>query len=127
MRQLIKRIVPCFQKITAEITSFRRPRFESRDTARTLDLEVFMPGVESDNVELVVDDRDLVVTARKAKPVRLNWQAAHFEAVQPDYQLRVRLQGETDLSRAWAALKHGILTIHIRKKEAHARLQFSVA
>lgn len=127
MRRLIKKIIPCFQKLSAEINGFRRPRFESRDTARTLDLEVFVPGVESDDVELVVDDRDLIVIARKNQAVRSNFQAAHFEAVQTDYQLRVRLEGDTDLSRAWAALKHGILTIHIRKKEAHLPLQFSVA
>lgn len=127
MRHLIKRIVPCFQKITAELTSFRQPRFESHETARSLDLELYVPGVESDDVELLVEDHDLVVTARKSQAVRSNFQAAHFEAVQSDYQLRVRLQGETDLRRAWAALKHGILTIHIRKEKSDTPLQFSVA
>lgn len=127
MRRLIKKIVPVFHSITASFHGYQKPRFTCRDKARTVDLEVFVPGVEAGAVELAVtEDDELVVTARKAMSVRPNFQAANFEAVQPHYQLRVQLGDQVDTHSIWAALRDGILTIHL-KKTASAALQLSVA
>lgn len=126
MRQLIKKIVPCFHSITASFHGYQKPRFACRDKTRSVDLEVFMPGVESDAVELSVVDDQLVVTARKTTRVRQNFHAANFEAVQQDYLLRVQLGTQVDQKSIWAALRDGILTIHLRKT-ASAAIQLSVA
>ncbi len=126
MRRLIKKIVPCFHAITASFHGYKKPHFECREKARSLDLEVFVPGVESDDVELAVSGGELVVTARKALRVRHNFQSANFEAVQQDYQLRVQLRDQIDPQSIWAALRNGILTIHFRKT-ASVSFQLSVA
>jgi HSP20 family molecular chaperone IbpA len=127
MRRLIKKIVPAFHSITASFHGYQKPRFTCRDKARSADFEVFVPGVEAGAVELsVTADDELIVTARKALPVRPNFQAANIEAVQHHYQLRVQLGDQVDTKSIWAALRDGILTIHL-KKTAPAALQFSVA
>lgn len=126
MRRLIKKIVPVFRSITASLHGYQRPRFACREKARSLDLEVFVPGVDAGAIELAVAGDELVVTAHKAMPVRQNFQAANFEAVQPHYQLRVHLHEHVDRKSIWAALRDGILTIHF-KKTAPAAAQLSVA
>jgi len=128
MRRLIKKIVPVFHSITATLHGYQKPRFACREKARTVDLEVFVPGVEAEAVELAVTaDDELVVTARKAMPVRPNFSSANFEAVQPHYQLRVQLGDQVDRRTIWAALRDGILTIHLKKTTRAASPQLSVA
>lgn len=128
MRRLLKKIIPIFQSFTASLHGYQKPRFVCRERERSLDLEVFVPGVQADTVELAVTDNDeLVVTARKALPVRQNFQAANFEAVQPHYQLRVQLGAHVDRRSIWGALRDGILTIHLKKSARAAVPQLSVA
>ena len=126
MRRLIKKIVPCFHAITASFHGYQKPRYECREKARSLDLEVFVPGVASDDVELAVTGDELVVTARKAVPVRQNFHSANFEAVQQDYRLRVQLRDQLDPQSIRGALRDGILTIRFRKT-ATASFQLLVA
>lgn len=128
MRRLIKKIVPVFHSLTATFHGFQKPRFTCRENARTVDLEVFVPGVEAGAVELAVTaDDELIVTARKALPVRPNFQAAAIEAVQPHYQLRVHLGDQVDRRGIWGAMRDGILTIRLRKTARAAVPQLSVA
>ena len=116
MRRLIKKIVPAFQSFTASLHGYQSPRYMRREKRRSLDVEVFMPGVDAGAVELAVNDRDeLIVTGRKAVPVRQNFRAANLEAVQPHYQLRLPLGTHVDRTSIWGALRDGILTIHAKK------------
>jgi HSP20 family molecular chaperone IbpA len=126
MRRLINRILPIFSTAPAGSTSFRQPRFETRERSRTVDLDVFVPGVVPEGVDLVVDDNDLVVIARKPHAVRRNWQSANFEAVQSDYRLRVRLGATVNPRAIWGVLRDGVLKIHFRRQVARQRLELSV-
>lgn len=128
MRRLINRIIPIFASVRPSPTPYRKPRFETRERSRTVDLDVFVPGVAAEDVDLMLENQELIVTARKkATPVRQNWQAANFEAVQSDYQLRVHLGATVDSRAIWGVLRDGILKIHIRRKTAQARMKLSVA
>lgn len=127
MRRLLNRILPVATAPASETSGdFRTPRFETRERARSVDLEVFVPGVAPEDVDLVVDEQDLVVIARKPHAVRRNWQAANFEAVQGDYQLRVHLGATVDARAIWGVLRDGILRIHLRRKAARQRIELSV-
>ncbi len=126
MRRLIKKIVPAFQSFNASLHATQRPRFACREKARSANLEVFVPGVAAEAVELAVSHDELVVTARKATHVRQNFRAAHIEAMQPDYQLRVQLGQQVDPKSIWGALRDGVLTIHL-KKTSSTTLRLSVA
>lgn len=101
----------------------RIPYFQARDHSRFLELEVLLPGVSPPAVQVTVEARDLVVTARQPRPVRTNWQAAHFEAVQPDYELRFHLGQEFDTRRIRTKMQGGILKVRLPK----ARRQWPAA
>lgn len=125
MRRLINRILPIFSSVPSDSAPFRKPRYETHERSRSIDLDVFVPGVEPENVDLVVEDHDLVVTARKPlKPCR-NWQPANFGRAQSDYQLRVHLGAMVNPGAIWGVLRDGILKIHFRKA-ARQRLDLSV-
>jgi HSP20 family molecular chaperone IbpA len=126
MRRLIKRILPIFSTAQLPGTPVRTPRFETRDRSRTVDLEVYVPGVADGDVDLVVDQHDLVVTARKPHPLRRNWQAANFERVQGDYQLRVHLGASVDPRAIWAVLRDGILKIRFRRPASRQPIDLTV-
>jgi len=126
MRRLINRILPIFSSPSSGTATFRKPHFETHDRSRTVDLDVFVPGVAPENVDLVVEDHDLIVTARKPlKPCR-NWQPANLKRAQSDYQLRVHLGATVDPRAIWGVLRDGVLKIHFRKPATRQHLDLSV-
>ena len=127
MRRIIDRIVPIFQKSAPITSDYRRPHVEAHERPHTVDLEVFMPGVRPQEIDLVVDRRQLVVTARKQHPVRRNWQAANFEAVNFGYQLRVKLGRAVDPRSVLGVLRDGILKIRLRKHSKQSPVHLSFA
>ena len=96
----------------------RQPHFECTDLPQALKLVILVPGVEARGVEIITRGPDLVVTARKAQVVRVNWQALHLEGVQRDYQLKLRLGHGFEFGELRADLRDGVLTVVVPKKES---------
>jgi HSP20 family protein len=101
---------------TASATGFRSPQFDCRPQDGALRVLVYVPGVEPAGVEIVADDTDLTVTARKPHPVRPNWGALQLERAQRDYQLRLRLGHGYDYAALTAELRDGVLTLTLPDK-----------
>ena len=57
-------------------------------------------------IDLECKGPDLIVTAPRPTPVRVNWRALHLEGAQRDYQLRLRL----GFSLAYDALRPSCTT-----------------
>ena len=96
----------------------RSPHYDCQQNGDTIDLTVFLPGVEAAGVDIVVRGPDLIVIGRKAHLVRVNFSAAHLEHVQRDYELRLRLGRELDYGTLSAELNEGILSIRIPKRSS---------
>ncbi len=94
----------------------RKPHYEMSEHAEHLDLVVYVPGVDSAGVDLSFDGPDLLLTARKAQFVRVNWSALHLESAQRDYELTLRLGSGVDFDGLEATLQGGVLTIKLPKK-----------
>ncbi len=109
--------------------AFRNPHYDCQEMSHALKLIMYVPGVDSHGVEIRTQGADLVVTARKAHVVRVNWQALHLENAQRDYQLRLRLGQGLDYDALQANLFDGILTLTIPKVQVQvaAARQRSVA
>ena len=108
---------PQFQTFPAKPRpDFRSPHYECMDLPQALKLEIYVPGVEASGVELTTQDTDLVLTARKAQHVRVNWQALHLEGAQRDYQLKLRLGASYDFDQLRASVAKGVLTIVLPKR-----------
>lgn len=98
--------------------TFRKPSYDCRDHPDTVKLTAYVPGVEAAGVEIEARAPDLIVTARKAHFVRVNWQAVHLEGAQRDYQLRLRLGHGVDYASLHAEIHNGVLTITLPKRVA---------
>jgi HSP20 family molecular chaperone IbpA len=98
--------------------AYRQPHFECTDLSQALKITVLVPGVEDLGVDIVTRGPDLIVTAQKARVVRVNWQALHLEGAQKDYQLKLRLGLDFDFERLHAHLCEGVLTILVPKQES---------
>jgi len=98
------------------VADFRSPHFECLDLPQSLKLAVYVPGVDASGVELTTQGTDLIVTARKAQHVRVNWQSLHLETAQRDYRLSLRLGSGYDFDSLRAFIAKGVLTIVLPKR-----------
>ena len=96
--------------------TFREPNYDCRDLPGGLQVTVYVPGVESSGIVIEGHGTDLRITARKTRSVRTNWQALNLEAVQRDYQLRLRLGSGFDYAGTTAEIRQGVLTITLPKR-----------
>jgi HSP20 family molecular chaperone IbpA len=103
-------------EVPAVQANFRKPSYDCRDHPDTVKLTVYVPGVEAAGVEIEARGPDLIVTARKAHFVRVNWQALHLEGAQRDYQLRLRLGHGLDYAALHAEIYQGVLTVTLPKR-----------
>ena len=104
----------------ASVDAFRQPRYECQEHAGEMKLVVYVPGVDASAVEIEGRGADLTVTAKKARFVRVNFDALHLEAAQRDYRLRLRLGTGFDFAAMEAEIAHGVLTITLPKLDAEA-------
>ncbi len=105
---------------------FRTPHYECQENGQAMDLELYVPGVEASGVEIAQRGPDLIITAAKAHPLRVNFRAAHFEACQHNYRLCLRLGSGFDLSRLTGEVEAGVLRLRLPKK-ARAALASATA
>jgi HSP20 family molecular chaperone IbpA len=102
---------------------FRQPSYDCRELPDAVSIVVYVPGVGASGVEIEAYGPDLLVTARKEKFVRVNWQSLHLEGSQRDYRLRLRLGLGFDYSQMQADIHEGVLNLSVPKRQenpAHA-------
>jgi HSP20 family protein len=100
----------------ASIDAFRQPAYDCQEHADAMKLVVYVPGVDASGVEIEGRGADLTVTAKKARFVRVNFNALHLEGAQRDYRLRLRLGTGFDYAAMAAEIAHGVLTITLPKR-----------
>ncbi len=105
---------------TAISVAARKPHYDCRDPGDTLQVVIYVPGVDAAGVEITTRGPDLTVTARKTHFVRVNWQSLHLEGAQRDYELRLRLGNGLDYTALQAAILDGVLTLTLPKKQPEA-------
>src|SRR5579883_1808776 len=97
--------------------TFRKPLYQSQEQDGAMHLTVYIPGVEASGVSIEARGPDLWVTARKARFVRVNWQALHLEGSQRDYRLSLRLGRGYAYEAMEANIANGVLTIVLPRRE----------
>src|SRR4051812_40488213 len=105
----------------ASIEAYRQPAYDCQEHADTMTLVVYVPGVAASGVEIEGRGADLTVTAKKARFVRVNFDALHLEGAQRDYRLRLRLGHGFDFAAMAAEIGSGVLTITLPKLERESR------
>ena len=103
---------------SASSDAFRQPAYDCQEHGDSMKLVVYVPGVDASGVEIEGRGADLTVTAKKARFVRVNFNALHLEGAQRDYRLRLRLGSGFDYAAMQAEIAHGVLTITLPKRAA---------
>lgn len=104
----------------APVTSSQRvayatPRVNLHQTAEIYTLEVEMPGVGRDGVEVSVDDGRLSITGHR-QPVEAG-NPVYRERVATAYRRVFDLDPSIDTSKIAARLEQGVLTVSLQKAE----------
>jgi len=100
----------------ASNAAFRQPSYDCRELPDAVSIVVYMPGVGASGVEIEAYGPDLVITARKTRFVRVNWQALNLEGSQRDYRLRLRLGLGFEFSQMQADMSDGVLKLTVPKR-----------
>ena len=88
-------------------------------------LEVDMPGVPKNGVEIVFDDGNLTLTGHRTKPAGTA-RLVHFESGARDYRRVFTLDPAIDPNRIEASMEQGLLTLRLHKTEAAKPRRISV-
>ena len=96
--------------------AFREPAYDCQEHGDVMKLTVYVPGVDASGVEIEGRGADLTVTARKARFIRVNFNALHLESAQRDYRLRLRLGTGFNYATMQAEIANGVLTVTLPKR-----------
>ena len=103
---------------TKDEGEFVVPVYDIKESADAYGLEILLPGVVKDAVELQVDQNELVVTARRRWQAPNGWTEVFRETADADYRLRVDLSDAVNVEKINAELEQGVLRVTLPKAEA---------
>jgi HSP20 family protein len=102
---------------SADRVSYLTPVTNIREDKDGYVLEVEMPGVSKDGLELTVEAGELVIVGRRATPPA-GGQPIHRESRRLDYRRVFELDGSIDSTKITAKIDQGVLELHLPKAEA---------
>ena len=80
-------------------------------------LEVEMPGVSKDGIEITVDDGKLTILGNRASAERAG-RAVYSERPRAEYRRVFDLDPSIDAAKISASIEQGLLTVKLHKAEA---------
>ncbi len=111
----------------AEDEAFVVPAYDIKESADAYGVEILVPGVTKDALELQVDQSQLVITARRRWEAPKGWNEVFRETRDADYRLRVDLNESVDVEKINAELEQGVLRVTLPKAEALKPRKISVS
>jgi len=97
---------------------FVTPVYEVKESNDAFGLELFVPGVAKDDVELSVDQGELSITARRRWKAPEGWTEVFRESTDAAYRLRLDLSEAVNVDKINAELEQGVLRVTLPKAEA---------
>jgi len=101
------------EKRTLTQTAFRKPDYEVMVHPEGVQINVHLPGVAKQDIELTLKNNILYLNANKSKPASNNYRLIHKEIPAMDYQLSLRVNNKLDMDSLRAQYKDGILEINL--------------
>jgi HSP20 family molecular chaperone IbpA len=93
------------------------PAYEVKESTDAFGLEVFMPGVAKDAVEISIDQGELVVTGARTWKSPEGWTEVFRESSSLDFRLRLDLNDAVNVDKINAELEAGVLRVTLPKAE----------
>ncbi|NCC59806.1 MAG: Hsp20/alpha crystallin family protein [Verrucomicrobiae bacterium] len=93
---------------------FRIPRADIYQNGDNVELELDMPGVSKENVQISLEGNVLTLTGR-VNEAPSEWALIHCESLQRDYQRAFELGADVDLDNIKATMNAGVLRVTLPK------------
>jgi len=98
-------------------SAFRKPAYDCQAHGDVMKLVVYVPGVDASGVCIEARGSDVMITARKTRFVRVNFQSLHLEGSQRDYRLRLRLGRGFAYEAMQAEMHDGVLVVSVPRRQ----------
>lgn len=98
-------------------SSYLTPRANIRETKDAYTLQVELPGVARENVELTVEDGELTIVGKRTA-AKTGSRVVYRESRGWDYRRVFELDPSIDSSKIAARVDQGVLTLTLPKAEA---------
>jgi HSP20 family protein len=108
-------------------TTIHRPQFQTQEDANGASLQIALPGVRKEDVQLTLHESGLRVEADRTDAVPEAWKTHRDTHAIRRYGLDIRLTSRLDGTRASASFDAGVLTLHIPLREEAKPRQIAVS
>jgi HSP20 family protein len=100
-----------------EVSVWRRPQTRTRENTDSFELEVFLPGVDKDAIDLSVKEGILTLTAEPSEVSPSDWKPLYRERTDGGYRLNFKLRRLIKEDAIQAELVDGILKLRLPKAD----------
>jgi len=102
------------------------PAADVSETDAAYVVEIELPGVHREDVDVELDGNELVVTGEVKERKREGLLRRRTRRI-GDFEYRVTLPGELKADDVAASLEHGVLTVHVPKAQTtkHSKIEVS--
>jgi HSP20 family protein len=119
---LLSTLVPTLNRASATAEAPRvntvTPRYEIKENADAFGLEVWLPGVAKDGLELTIHEGSLTIVGRRTWKMPDGWTQLYRETPLADFSLTLEHDNTFDAEKVHAELRDGILRVTLPKAEA---------
>ena len=112
---------------TAPAAATVRPRYEIKENADAFGLEVWLPGVAKDGLELTVHEGELTIVGRRSWRKPEGWTQLYRETPPADFSLTLEHDNTFDAAKVHAELRDGVLRVTLPKAESIKPRKIAVA
>lgn len=103
------------------------PRYEIKENADAFGLEVWLPGVAKDGLELTIHEGELTIVGRRTWKKPEAWTQLYRETPLADFSLTLAHDNTFDAEKVHAELRDGVLRVTLPKAEAIKPRKIAVA
>jgi len=119
---LLSSLVPTLNRAPATAEAPRAntvtPRYEIKENTDAFGLEVWLPGVAKDGLELTIHEGSLTIVGRRTWKKPDGWTQLYRETPLADFNLTLEHDNTFDAEKVHAELRDGILRVTLPKAEA---------
>lgn len=99
-----------------ELEKFVTPPASVSETADGYLLELEMPGVSKDGLEISIENNELSITGRRSNPT-IDGTLIHRESRTRNYRRAFEIDPSIDSAKIAARMSHGVVTLTLPKAE----------
>jgi HSP20 family molecular chaperone IbpA len=103
------------------------PRYEIKENPDAFGLEIWLPGVAKDGLELTIHEGELTIVGRRTWKKPETWTQLYRETPLADFRLTLAHDNTFDADKVHAELRDGVLRVTLPKAEALKPRKITVA